>query len=924
MLKKFIVLVSLFITFLFAQLSQSQIISAIKSNPALLDTPKAKAELKKRGISKDEILSKLETKNIQSNNISSKDKKIKNSIYTMETNSTINNKAIVNDNNNSNSNSVFVNPLAYIPNSAFLKKLSKKQSFVKPKNLTRYGISFFKNRNNIDISSLPVPEYYILSPNDTVNIWIYGTRNDNLNLTIDNNGNINIPKYGPLHIAGLTFKEAKRYIKQKLKKVYENTEITVNITNYSTIQVNLVGDVMAPGVYNINSLSTIKNLLITAHGIKPTGSLRDVILKRDGKVIATVDFYKLLQNGDEGFNVLLRQNDTVFIPKANKIVSIYGDVNNPAKFELKKGERLDTLIRYAGGIKASASKYGFLIKRYQKHKTTKTIEVDLSNAKNFKLLDGDEVYVYKIGKAFKNSVYIYGNVVRPGEKELGKDRSLRDLLDKEIAKFTLKGVFLDDTMFNYALLKRKDADLNRQLISFNLSDVLKGKRDIKLQNDDEIYIFNKYNSNITPYVTIIGSPVIHPGKFRYFKNMKIKDLLTLAGTNPNFNPLGKVRVTTYHTKDYMPKTTIFVYNKNKEYKLYPFDEIEVFNYYKQHHTKTFHISGEVNLPGKYSLNKNMTLKEAIEIAGGFTPRAYKKYFEVIRYYISNDKREKRLINVSYNNINSFKLKDYDEISVHIIPNWGDRKTVTIKGEVNFPGTYVIEEGDRLADIIKRAGGFTENAFLAGAVFTRESIKELQRKRLKESIINLKQQALALSTRPNEVGQGNQKINFIEISNVIDKISKEAQNLEPIGRISIKLQKNLNDFAKSSSNIVLKDKDTLTIPSSIDTVLVVGEVMSPTAVVYESSDVNYYLKNSGGLTQKADKDNIYVIHANGSAQKIKTGWFSAEGSSIIKRGDTIVVPQKLLNITGMQMAKDISSILYKFALTAAAMHTVGAL
>ena len=138
----------------------------------------------------------------------------------------------------------------------------------------------------------------------------------------------------------------------------------------------------------------------------------------------------------------------------------------------------------------------------------------------------------------------------------------------------------------------------------------------------------------------MGTPIVKPGKYRYYDNIKIADLLAIAGTTSYFGNLNKIKVTTYHTKDFMPKTTIITGAQAKSYKLYPFDSIEVYNYYAQNHIKTFRISGAVNTPDRYSLNTNMTLAEAIATAGGFNEKAYKKNVEIVRYYIKNNKREK--------------------------------------------------------------------------------------------------------------------------------------------------------------------------------------------------------------------------------------------------------------------------------------------
>ena len=160
--------------------------------------------------------------------------------------------------------------------------------------------------------------------------------------------------------------------------------------------------------------------------------------------------------------------------------------------------------------------------------------------------------------------------------------------------------------------------------------------------------------------------------------------------------------------------------------------------------------------------------------------------------------------------------------------------------------------------------------------------------------------------------------------MLDKISAEEQTLAPIGRIAIKLDSNLTKFDKSKSNIVLKDKDTLTVPSKNDTILIAGEVMSPTAIVYQSNDANYYIEKAGGLTQRADDSSIFVVHADGSAEKVQHGWFSGNSAHIIRRGDSIIVPQELMTTTGLQLTKDISSIFYQFALTIASMHVIGVL
>ena len=1015
-LKKIFVLLFVFVSCLFAQPTQSEIISAVKSNPALLDTPQAQAQMLKRGISKKQVLLKINNTTAPSKP-NSKDIKqtVKNNIVTKKENKKVEGKQTKVYNINRFSNKL--NPLVYNNNSKLLAQIKSKQSIVQYSKLKRFGIAFFKNKNTIS-NNIIVPDFYILNPNDTVSIWIYGAKNDNFELKINNQGKINIPKIGPISIGGLKFKDAKKAIKSKLQPSFKNSEIIVNISKLSTMQVTLTGFVKAPGVYNVSSLSTIKDLLIASNGVKANGSLRNIIIKRDGKRYKTIDFYKLITIGDDSLNILLKANDVVYVPKALNLVKLDGDVNNKAIYELKNNETLASLLRYAGGLKTSASKFNIKIQRYIEHKKIKIFNFDYDNAEQWKLKDSDSVYVYDIDKVHRDSIVLYGNVVRPGKMALGSNHSLQDLFLSQISKFGLSGVFLENTLFNYGVIKRQSKNLTKQFINFNLQDILNKKLDISLKQGDEIYIFNKFDTQLNPFVTIKGKVVAKEGKYQFIEGMTVADLIKIAGTISPYD-ITKIKITTYDQSDYMPLVKFINEKQAQAYKLKSFDTVELYDYYLNNALQYATISGNINFPGKFIVGKNMTIKDCIlsagglkpytfttylriartqvvdglngkefqvkniylnvedimankkdnivvkdkdkifiysieqmsqrakvtisgevknpgsyfiasdttvqdivKAAGGITNKAYKQKCEVVRYIIQNNQRTTKTFTIAnfLDKTNSFKLKEFDEIRISRIPNWNNKKSIIVKGEVKFPGTYVIKTGDKLGDVIKRAGGYTKNAFLEGAIFTRESIKKMQRAKMKESILQLKQKSLAISTQPTGLGEGTKKVDAQGLINLIDSLAKEAEKLQPIGRITIALDENLSKFQQSPSNLVLENNDTLIIPSKNDTVLVMGEVMSPTAIIFEGDDLDDYIDAAGGLTQRADEDSIYIVHANGSASKANNGWFSTQAT--IKTGDVIVVPQELITYSGLQIAKDIASIMYQFALTAASLHVVG--
>ncbi len=916
MFKKVLLLLIALSVCVVAQPTQSQAIQMIKSNPALLNTPQAKAEMAKRGISKSAVLQKVNetttatsTQSIEATN-DIVDQASTDTESTQESSETI---TQIKD------TKIYANPLAYKGNAARLKEIKSNQNKISTKSLTRFSKTFFTNKNSLNSSSLPVPSYYIINKNDTISIWVYGGVNKNIEAVVDNNGNINIDTLGPIKVAGLEFLEASKILKSQLSSAFGGAKIAVNISSYSTIQVTLTGDVNGAGVYNIASLSTIKDLLIVSGGVKANGSVRDIFIKRDGNILKSIDFYELLTGKNDGVSTLLRSGDIIFVPKANKIVAIDGAINTPALFELKDGDNLDKLIQYAGGLKPNASKSGIKIQGFDANEQSVVSSANLKDAKSKILNNSDRVYVYSIDAVHKKSIYLYGNVVRPGSRDI--TTSLSDMLKSEIDIFGLKGVFLDNTLFTYAMVKSKNDDLTTSIGRFNLAEVIAGKKDIQLKTDDEIYIFNKLDSELNPYVTINGSVVAQVGEFQYYDGLTVSDLIQIAGVKAPYD-MTKIKVVTYNTKDLMPKTSIITMQDAQNYKLSAYDDVELYDYYDLNQISIAVINGEVNLPQEYSINSDMTLEELIITAGGLTQKAYTKSCEIIRYHIINDERVKDIINIPLSKANKFKLKNFDEIKIKTIPNWSERKTVTLNGEVKFPGSYAIESGDKLADVIQRAGGFTQDAFVYGSVFTRESIKELQKQKLRESLLQLKQKAAAMGNAPKTVGQSDGQ-NMIETANMVDSLSKQAEELQPIGRVTINLSSDIDLLSKSSSNLTLKDKDTLFIPSFNDTVLVIGQVMNPTSIIYDDDDVAFYLSKAGGLTQLADDENIYVIHANGEAQKYSAGIFLSD-SVDVKSGDVIVVPQELITTTGMQLTKDIAGIVYQFAITAASLKTVGAL
>ncbi len=905
---KYLIISLLFIVAnLYATPNIAEIKAAVKANPTLLNTPEAKAAMAQEGLSVSDVKAKLDsTKNSSTSSSVSNSETVKNNIdLTTET-------QIL------KSQPTFrVNPFAYQSSGAISKALSEKQQRLVENKLVRYSNKFFANRNVINSASVPTPNNYIISNGDTLVIYIYGDRDQTFTLTVNNDGNIELPYVGPISIGGMKFIDAKRHLLENLKNHFKLSDFYINMKKYSTIQVTLVGDVKAPGLYNLASFSTIKDLLLAAKGLNTTASVRNLEIKRNGKIIKNIDFYDLLFKANSVNSVVLKQGDIVVVHKAHILASVDGYVNSAAIFELKKGQTVSDMINYAGGMKPDASKANIKLKRYLNNDKIKTYKLTYNQAKHFKVQNGDKVYIYPLDFASVESVNIYGNVIRPGSYNLPKEKTLNALFRKNLRQ-GIKQFFLPETYFGYAVLKRYAKNLNYETLSFNLMDVIQNKKIIKLRPQDKIYIFAQSDIFSSAYVTTKGSNLVQAGKLQYYNGITIKDAINASKIKGVIDD--KVRVTTFATKDYMPKTTFYSLKKQGNVTLNPYDEIEVFGYYDTHILAPIAIYGEVIHPLNSYYERGMSVQKLINMAGGLTPKSYTEEIEIIRYYVDKSQTRRRKIlhiNMREKKFSDLKLEPYDEVRIFTIPKWGERKVVTLNGQVRFPGKYTIETGEKLSSVIERAGGFTKEAFLDGAVFTRESIRQNQLRQYNQTLARIKRQLAIFNAMP---ANAKQTMNGNNLS-TLNEVMAESKRYQPIGRISIKLDENLTKFEKEPYNLVLENNDVLTIPSQKDTVTVFGEVFNATSFVYNDKlNAEDYINLASGYARGADKDSVYVIHADGTSEPIESGWLSS--SVKIHKGDTIVVPMYIKEYSQLSLWESVSKIMASFAITAATLNTLG--
>jgi protein involved in polysaccharide export with SLBB domain len=338
--------------------------------------------------------------------------------------------------------------------------------------------------------------------------------------------------------------------------------------------------------------------------------------------------------------------------------------------------------------------------------------------------------------------------------------------------------------------------------------------------------------------------------------------------------------------------------------------------------RVIRVSGAVHFPGEYPFTDSMTLQDLILAGGGTKDSAYLLEAEITRVGINEEQkafvehlRIGQDVLVDSNRSKAYLLKPYDSLSIKPIPLWREGESIEISGEVNFPGTYSIKLGETLFDVIQRAGGLTDRAFADGALFSRENLRikeDEQRERLIKQLESDLATATLSATDSEEAAQA---------QSAARAMLSRLQNTESQGRLVIDLNKILKDAARS--DLLVKDQDSLFIPSIPYAVSVSGEVQFPTSHLYdEKLDMNDYLNRSGGYTQNADKDRTFVVKANGAVMSnTANGWFGkVSGGNNISPGDVIVVPIDVKQTRFLENLTYSTQIIYQLAVAAAAVNS----
>lgn len=610
-----------------------------------------------------------------------------------------------------------------------------------------FGHDIFNNRRLTFEPSMNIatPQNYVLGPGDQVVVDIYGASQRTLQLTVSPDGLITVPNYGPISVSGLTVAAAQSKIRSSLGSRYASSEIKMTLGQTRSIMVNVMGEVQTPGTYTLSGYATVFHALYSAGGISDLGTLRNIKVFRQGKLVTIVDIYEYILNGRLAGNIRLQDNDVIQVGPYDCLVGITGNVKRTMFYEMRKNESIATLIKYAGGFTGDAyTKAVRLIRQNGERYSVYNInEFDFTS---FMVADGDAVTVDGMLNRFENMVEIKGAVFRPAQYQLGGNiNSVKTLIE------AAEGV-TEDAFTAHAVMHRLKADRSLEVIPVDVQGILNGTvADIPLQNEDVLFIPTQAELRTQRTLTITGE-VMSPGSYEYADNTTIEDLIVQAGGLTDQASTARVDVSrrimdskSKNKSKEISKSFSFslkdglVIDGERGFLLEPYDVVHVRRSPGFHTPRSVSVEGEVNFEGNFTLEKkNQRLSDLIAAAGGVTDDAYVKGARLMRQ-MTEDERARmqtilRMVRAQQEekdtiNVDQLSLETTYPVGIHleealanpggsfdITLREGDRlivpeynSTVRVSGNVMFPNTVAYEEGKDYKYFVNQAGGFGNRA-----------------------------------------------------------------------------------------------------------------------------------------------------------------------------------------------------------------------
>jgi protein involved in polysaccharide export with SLBB domain len=722
--------------------------------------------------------------------------------------------------------------------------------------LKPFGYDLFTDAPSTFVPAIdiPVPPDYVVGPGDQLRVQLFGNTNRTLTLTVGRDGQVNFPEIGPISVSGQKFSVVKQGIESRVSRQMIGVRASVEMGETRSIRIFLLGEVDMPGSYTVSGLSTVTNALFAGGGITRLGSLRKIQLKRNGQLVRTLDLYDLLLKGDTSDDARLLPGDVVFIPPIGPTVSINGEVLRPAIYELTASTTVGDVVALSGGLTPRADARQVRLEQLNGRGERVVTNLDLS---------ADAARA----KPLANGDFI--RVLR-----------IRDTLEG--------GVTVGGHVYNAQPFEFRSG--------LRLSDVLRYE-DLKPRAD-------------THYVLIRRE--IAPDRKIAALSADLAAALAAPGSDQDVLLAPRDQITVFDidsSRDRVVNNLLIELRAQATY---------------DQPLQAVIVGGRVRAPGQYPLEPDMRISDLIRAGGSLEDAAYGGEAELSRYEVINGEyRQTALIDIDLAAVlrgdlaADIALKPYDALNIKEVPQWRELETVSIEGEVRFPGLYPIQRGETLRQVLQRAGGLTDLAFPDGAVFTREDLRRREQQQLDRLSERLRRDLAVLALQgAQSTGGGN-----LQALSVGEGLLAELQGSKAVGRLVIDLDQVMAAAPGGERDLVLKNGDRLLVPKQNQEVSVIGEVQNATSHRFTSAlSRDDYVSMSGGLTSQADEDRIYVVRANGSVVGTSGGaWFS-RSSDEVQPGDTVVVPLDAGKMRPLPLWTAVTTIIYNLAVAVAAVNS----
>ncbi|MCM1311415.1 MAG: SLBB domain-containing protein [Bacteroides sp.] len=606
--------------------------------------------------------------------------------------------------------------------------------------------------------NMPTPENYILGAGDNVIIDVWGSSQQTFEDVVSPDGTVTIEGVGPVKLAGKTVKEANTYIKGVLGQFYSSSQVNLTVGETRSVQVQVMGEVVAPGTYTLSALSSAFNAMYAAGGINDIGTLRDIKVYRKGRLISTIDIYDYIFNGNSKGDVRLQDNDVIVVGTYDCLVNIRGKVKRPMFYEMKKNESVASILSYAGGFTGDAYRKNVrLIRKSGSEYSIHTVEEFEMNG--FMLDDGDSIFVDSVIPRFSNMVEVRGAVFHPGMFQMnGSINTVRELVN------AAEGL-REDAFLARAVMHRRKEDLTLEVLPVDIQGLMNGTvADIPLRKDDVLFIPSKLDMQGEQTVKI-GGEVNYPGTYMYADNTSLEDIVLQAGGLTDAASMVKVdvyrRIVDAKAKEESASLIEtfsfglkdgFVIDGDPGFILKPFDEVVVRKSPTYTEQQNVSVEGAVNFMGDYAMsNKNFHLSDLVNMAGGLSAVAYSKGARLERRMTEEERLQREntlrtsqialyeesmsseknfdfnradtLLNMKLDLGNTYPVAinldkamadpgGIDDITLRegdrlVVPQYTN--TVKVSGDVMYPISMNYKEGESLNYYIKRAGGYGDRA-----------------------------------------------------------------------------------------------------------------------------------------------------------------------------------------------------------------------